>query len=246
MSGLGRTRATRPSAAAAAPPRRGSRGVTLVELLVSLTILGVMTTMTIVIWTNLQGSYSFSSQSTKQREAARDAMTRMVREIRDTGGRAGTAAGTGITYATATQINCRSAFNDPDAVDVGADGSGDGPSYQPPLGGFYYRWDAARGCGTLYRWRDTDDSGGRTTGDRVDLLVDNVTTGGAPIFTYTCLNTGTVGSLPIGAPYTTTAPADVTTIVSVQIHLRVDLDPGHSPEYLDLTSSAQPRNQRQT
>jgi hypothetical protein len=33
-------------------------------------------------------------------------------------------------------------------------------------------------------------------------------------------------------------------IMAVQIHLLVDLNPGHSPAYIDLLTTAQPRNQR--
>lgn len=226
--------------------RGGDAGLTLVELVVSIGVLAVVSAMILVTWFALQDSYSFTSRSAKQREHARDAMSRMVREIRDSGGRTGGAAGSGIALATATRINFRSAFNDAEAANVGSDGSGDGPAYLPPLGGFYYEWDESRGYGTVYRWRDTDESDSRTPADRVDVLVEHVVNGETPVFEYTCLNTGSQASLPIGSPYTTTDPADLTTIVSVQIHLRVDLNPGNSPEFLDLTSTAQPRNHRQT
>jgi type II secretory pathway pseudopilin PulG len=227
-------------------PRGREGGLTLIELVVSVGILAIVTAMILVTWFALQDSYSFTSRSAKQREHARDAMSRMVREIRDSGGRTGGAAGSGIALATATRINFRSAFNDADVTNVGSDGSGDGPAYLPPLGGFYYQWDEARGYGTVYRWRDSDSSNSRTPADRAEVLVDHVVNGVTPVFEYTCLNTGSEAGLPIGSPYTTTDPTDLTTIVSVQIHLRVDLNPGSSPEYLDLTSTAQPRNHRQT
>src|SRR5450756_1943873 len=61
----------------------GQKGLTLVELLIGIIIAGILTTMILMGWFSLQNSYSMSSQSTKQREAARDAMSRIVRELRD-------------------------------------------------------------------------------------------------------------------------------------------------------------------
>jgi hypothetical protein len=40
-------------------------------------------------------------------------------------------------------------------------------------------------------------------------------------------------------------PADVPRILTVEIHILADVNPGHSPTYMDLISTAQPRNQRQ-
>lgn len=220
----------------------GQRGTSLVELLVAMSIMAVITAMILMVWFALQQSYAFSVRSSEVRETARDGMSRMVREIRDSGGRVGTAAGTGIVEAKGTSIILRTAFNAPGATSVRTDGAGDGPNYIPPLGGFYYE------LGTVYRWRDTDGTIGLTGGDRKDALVTNVVNGTAkPVFTYTCINTGDpLAGVPLGEPYETSAPPDLTAIISVQITLRVDLNPGKSPEYMDLISTAQPRNHRQT
>lgn len=232
------------------------QGTTLVELLVVMVIMGVVTAMILVTWFALQNAYSSTTIATKQRESAQQAMTRMVQEIRDTSGAVGSLAGKGFVTSGPTAIAGYSAFNAPSASQVTTDGTGDGydssgSSYRPPMGGFYYTWDASTQNGTLYRWRDTNGVPGQQLGDRVDVLIDHVVNGrdNTPIFRYTCVNTGNgeapVGT-PAGAPYRTNAPANLASIMSVQITLRVDLNPGHSPTYMDLISTAQPRNNRQT
>jgi prepilin-type N-terminal cleavage/methylation domain-containing protein len=220
----------------------GQGGITLIELLIALTILSVLSVMILTAWFSLQRSYAFSTRSSMQQEMARDAMSRMVREIRDSGGQAGSAAGSGILVAKPQEISMRTAFNDAGVAEVRTDGLGDGYPYVPPQGGYYY--DSA--SGTLYRWRDTDEYAGKSSGDRVDAVVKYVVNGTTPIFRYTCINTGESTAVAIGEPYQTTSPTDRTSIVSVQIMLRVDLNPGKSPQNMELISTAQPRNHRQT
>ena len=133
---------------------------------------------------------------------------------------------------------CYSAFNAESASSVTSDGTGDGEGvsgagYRPPLGGFYLEE------GTLYRWRDTDDSGSLTDADRKDVLVDHIVNSedGTPLFVYTCINTGNGEApygVPLGARYTTSSPGDLATVISVEITLRVDLNYGHSPTYMSL------------
>jgi type II secretory pathway pseudopilin PulG len=222
-------------------------GITLVELLVSMVVLGVVSTLLLGIWFSLQDSYAFSVRSAKQQEMARDSLSRLVREIRDSGGQAGSAAGSSILTAKPQKISFTTAFNAAGVGEVRVDGHGDGYPYLPPQGGYEYVVDADGTSGTLYRWRDTDEELGRSPDDRVDAVVTNVVNGSQPVFRYTCINTGSGPSeTPIGAPYETSEPTDLTSIISVQIHLKIDLNPGKSPQYMDLISTAQPRNQRQT
>ena len=58
-------------------------GLTLIELLTSIVILGIVSTMIITVWFALQDSYAYSVNSDSQQATARDAMARMQREIRD-------------------------------------------------------------------------------------------------------------------------------------------------------------------
>jgi prepilin-type N-terminal cleavage/methylation domain-containing protein len=230
-------------------PRDGQRGITLVELLVAMSIAAVVSGMIILAWFTLQDSFSFTVVATEQRENAQQAMTRMVQEIRDTSGTVGSAAGTGIVDAQAASISYYSAFNAESAGLVTTDGTGDGEDtsgagYLPPLGGFYLE------DGTLYRWRDTDGTQELSEADRRDVLLRHVVNGDdAPLFRYTCINTGhgeAPYGTPLGARFTTTSPGRLASVVSVEIVLRVDLNVGHSPTYMDLISTAQPRNHRQT
>jgi len=231
-------------------PERAQAGVTLVELLVVVAIMAIVSGLVLVGWFALQDAYSSNTIATEQREDAQEAMTRMVREIRDTSGTVGSAAGSGFVEARPASITCYSAFNVESAGSVTADGTGDGEGvsgagYRPPLGGFYLEE------GTLYRWRDTDESNSLTDADRKDVLVDHVVNAedGTPLFVYTCINTGhgeAPYGTPLGARFTTSSPGDLATVISVEITLRVDLNYGHSPTYMDLISTAQPRNNRQT
>lgn len=229
-------------------PQTRSRqgGLMLVEVLITVAILSVVSVMILTVWFSLQRSYAFSVRSGEQQEMARDAISRMVREIRDSGGQAGSAAGNGILVAKPQQVDMRTAFNDAGVSEVRTDGLGDGYPYLPPQGGYYYVLGPSGDTGTLYRWRDTDGVVGKSTDDRIDAIVEHVVNGTTPIFRYTCINTGETTAVAIGEPYQTASPVDRTSIVSVQIRLRVDLNPGKSPQYIELISTAQPRNHRQT
>ena len=62
---------------------RRQDGFTLIEMLVTLIIMGIVTTMVLTIWFSLQSSYAFSINSNNSRSIARDSIARMEREIRD-------------------------------------------------------------------------------------------------------------------------------------------------------------------
>ena len=62
--------------------RRDEAGVTLVELLVATVILGVVTTMLIVGWTNLNRASSSVVSTNQSRATTRDALSRISRELR--------------------------------------------------------------------------------------------------------------------------------------------------------------------
>ena len=98
---------------------RQQGGMTLVELLVAMLILSILTTMIIGTWIALQSSSAQTISSDRARETARDAMSRLRREIRDAQAQregqplAGSPA---IISAGPTQIVFSTAFNDPLAV----------------------------------------------------------------------------------------------------------------------------------
>ena len=58
-------------------------GFTMIEMVVTIAILGVVSTMVLGVWFALQDSYAFTTSSDSQQSTARDSMARMEREIRD-------------------------------------------------------------------------------------------------------------------------------------------------------------------
>lgn len=65
------------------------RGITLVELLVALTISVVLSAMVVAVWFGLSSGMSYSATSNIQRDSARQALSRVEREIRDAQSRPG-------------------------------------------------------------------------------------------------------------------------------------------------------------
>jgi len=222
---------------------RRQDGFTMVEMLVTLIIMGIVTTMVLTIWFALQNSYAFSINSNNSRSIARDSIARMEREIRDAAAqpdtlRPGVDSGfpyvdAAINLAAPSQINFTTPFNDPSQVieDVA----------------YKYVANAGGKDGTLYRYRATNQTCIDPTTDPTavrTILASNVVNYTAgnniPMFTYT--------SYAAGGTYTTsnsaTGTANLQNILSVQIHLLVDTNPGHSPVYMDLISTVEPRNMR--
>lgn len=215
------------------PACRGERGLTMIELLVGISIAAIVGGMIIMTWWALQRSYAYSSKATQQQQTARDCMSRMTREIRDAQGQSDGQPFAGyppIQYATADEIRFTTAFNDP--------GAGAGRVLL-----VRYWYDAQND--TINRQRDTNQNGSFDEGDRQDVMARNIVNGQVPstgnptpIFTYQYMDAyGTVQSA--------TSVIDTSKIRTVQIRLIADLNPGRSPKYMDLVSTAQPRNQRQ-
>lgn len=212
--------------------RRGTQsGLTLVELLVAMSIMAVISTMVLVVWFSLQDSYAFTTRSDKQREYARDAAARLTREIRDIQAQAGVDA---VRVATADEFWFYSAFNLPNQL----------PTDKPRS--TRYTYDAV--TNTIYR--QCDGSAGGTdpnlTSAPLIAVATNVINGqvpsgsSTPVFTYYVYNgAGTQ------VPMTSVTGSAMQSILSVEIHLITDLNPGKSPNYFDLRTAAQPRNLRQ-
>ncbi len=219
--------------------RRRQRGISLIELLVSMIILGVVTTMLIMGWTSLQRSYANGVRTDNANGEARDAISRAAREIRDAQPAAiTTPASSPFTVATSTEIDYRSAFNDPLQR---SDGSGTGALR---LTRIYLDTSGAAVQKTLYWQRDTNASGGFDSADRKMVLARNVvntsvpsTESPTPVFTY--------GYRDGSGNFTTAtsmATAELSKIISVQIHLIVDANLSHTPSYAGLQTTVRPRN----
>jgi len=219
----------------------GQDGISLVELLVAMSIMAVITAMILLSWFALQKSFAQTSSASQSREFARDAVARMTQEIRDA---QGSDQGSAITQASANTIVFYSTYN--------MAGNND-PNSTPRQTAFVYVVSGTAGVGSIYRVVETN---GTTLSDELAnpaqygrVVVKNVVNAGQPdtvnhttttsVFRYWTYdaqgNYGSVDSVPDTGPGTVRA---------VDIHVLVDLNPGHSPVYMDLQTTAQPRNMR--
>jgi prepilin-type N-terminal cleavage/methylation domain-containing protein len=215
------------------------RGVTLAELLVVIAIMSVVGTMLVVTWVSLSNSFASTTRSSDARDYARQAASRMEREIRDaeaqltTGNYMGSPA---ILWASANQIIFVTTFND---------AGNDLPSAKPLAIKYFLE------SGTLYMQRDANDDGHWDTARPISSVPNVVNgsvgpSGSTPVFGYTYVNdngdsiavhpTDDAQSLP------ETLRARIT---SVSFTLIVDANLGHPPAATTITTTAQLRNQRQ-
>jgi Tfp pilus assembly protein PilW len=211
--------------------QRRQTGITLIELLVGMTIATLLSGMVLMGWFALQDSYSSSVSSDKAREYARDGMSRMVRELRDA--RAASNVLYSVQTATSTTVAFTSSFNDAKAA---TDIANQMLDYGNPRL-VTYRYDAT--AGTLYRSLGSGTPQALVT-NVVNAQIPSPSSPSTPVFTYTYLNAST-GQLVVS----TSVPDQYrASILSVRVHLLVDLNPGRSPVHMDLVSTAQLRNMR--
>jgi len=244
------------------PPRQRCKpqaGVTLIELLVAMIIMVVLSTMLVGGWISLQRSFAFASATNKARATARDAIDRVSSEIRAAQPyplpTPTSSPNTPVKYAPSTPFyfggtspyvcdayHCvfYSAYNNSAA----ADGTG-GAAAQLRLTAIWLDTIVAGAQKTLYWQRDTNGNNTLDSGDRKVVLASNVVNSSLstpiPIFTYffrdaslayTHTNSLTSAGLP-----------SWTTLVSVQVEIVVDANLSHTPTYVDLRTTLQPRNQ---
>lgn len=207
------------------PARERDRqaGTTLVELLVAMSVLAVLTGMILVTWFALQSSFADQARANEARDFARDAVARMVREIRD--GTQSTAGGNGVYDASGNQVTISTTFNDPGSSDAG---------YGDLL---LTRFRYNSGTGQLLRIRY---AGPGTTNPRTTVLAENVANPtGTPVFSYWYYTT-------TGAPAKTSTPTTTQqlSIYAVEVDLWIDQNPLHPPAAVKLQSTAQIRNAR--
>jgi prepilin-type N-terminal cleavage/methylation domain-containing protein len=200
---------------------RSQRGITLIELLVSIIVMGILSTMIIGSWMTLTDAYSFTSRSNKHRDFAREAISRMAREIRDAQAPAG---GNAFAQAGVNEIRFYSTFNVAGAAD---------PTSTPTLTRYILR------NGTIFREKAGPDNAFDTADDRSTPLVRNVVnaTIGKDLFTYYYYNISGSIVATNGAP-----PPNVSVIQAIGLNLYVDENPGKSPNYFDVNTTVRPRN----
>jgi len=220
-------------------------GITLIELLVSMAIMGIITTMILGTWFALSNSYFQTSRSTEQIDSARQGISRMAREIRDAQGVLGAGVPAPFVTTSSDEIRFYSTFNMVNADTPGT--STTPPSSQPRLTRFIYRvTDSSQGIGSIYM--EYAGPNGFETGPYIStVLVSGVANARAnrDVFVYSAYDP-TTGALYYSSshptPAVTVAPSD---LVSVGINVLVDLNPGKSPNYTDVSTTVNPRNIRQ-
>jgi prepilin-type N-terminal cleavage/methylation domain-containing protein len=220
------------------PGEDAQSGMTLIELLVGMTIMGVLSTMVLLTWFTLQSSYASSEQNAKQRDVARQAVWRMATEIRDAQGTDGYApviTGGRNTIVVGTSFN--NAGN--------ADSQPSDPT-DPDTTVHRVRFQYSSSSSTIFRTEDTNGDLS-FTGETPVPIVKNVVNSRipspsgtyTPLFRYTYYDTS--GSLQT-VDSMTAAGIDTARILNVQIRALVDIKPNKSPTYMDLKTTVQPRN----
>jgi len=206
-------------------------GMTLIELLVAMTITVVLSTLIISSWVMLTNAYSFNTRSSKQRDVANLALARMAREIRDAQKPAPTV--NAFAHAYPNEVRFYSTFNE---------AGSDDPTQPPRLTRFVLEY-GGNGIGTIYRDEDGGDGVLSGSGDdvRTTLVKDVVNNRqSTALFTYSAIS-DTTGQMYQSSE---TTPVPSSRIQTVRIVLFVDLNPGQSPNYMDISTTVEPRNMR--
>jgi prepilin-type N-terminal cleavage/methylation domain-containing protein len=233
--------------------RRSQRGVTLIELLAAMTISVVISSLILVSWFSLTGSYANTTKRGKAGDWARVTTARMVREIRDVEQPPPTVGEVGIVRARPYYIVLYTTFNE----------AGNASAATPPRLVMYRLYSN----GQLWRFHDADNNGSiggvnitaeswpgitfplgeRTAGEGGQLMVSNVVNTANPsvasptaMFTYASYGADGAFDTAVDIRGTT----ERAQIRAVEMNMLLDLNPGRSPVYTHLRSTAQLRNTR--
>lgn len=230
-------------------PRRSEAGLTLVELLVGMVVMLVLSGMLIMVYFAMTGSFSYSAKSSTARDQARQALARMAREIRDAEAIPDNNE-VAMVRAREKWTAFYSTFNevgnsDPDMVphlviyrlypdeeiwrfeDSNGNGSIGGVNINPSPDDNYPVSEQANGEGATMVVKNI-------------VNYDSTTPTPVPLFDYSHVDDSGQIVMSTYVYYAQNRGR----ILNVQIHLLADLNPGHSPVYADLQTSAQLRNQR--
>jgi len=232
--------------------------MTLIEVLVSMIIAGVVCSMLVMGWINLQKSSAYSLASNTARGDARDAISRISSEMRDcqpnvlpTASPSPTAEPALFVKAASTDARFYSAYNDAGAAD---EGSGVGVHLtriwlglsSPDASNDNYSIVPATSPLRTYLWwrRDTNNNGTFDSHDRTRLLAEDVVNNdpsiAKSIFRYGHLTTG--GVTWSGEWNDEVTGSAITAITAVEVRVIVDANLNRPPSAVDLTTTVRLRN----
>lgn len=223
--------------------RRSQAGVSLIELLVSMIIMAVVTTMLVGTWLQLNRTAEFARADNTAGATGRDALDRVSAEIRDAQPLT-TASTTPFIFTMTTPFvndtnDCvfYSAYNN--ALTSASSGV-DGKAQLLPTA-IWLDTSGTTAQKKLYWERDTNKDGVFDSGDKIILLANNVVNTSAtvnkPIFTYYfCDKAGNWTNA------TTLTSVTVANLVAIQIELVIDANLSYKPSYVDILSTVRPRN----
>jgi prepilin-type N-terminal cleavage/methylation domain-containing protein len=234
------------------------RGMTMIEVLMAASISVILGGMIIGTWWALTNSYASTAKRGKATDTARLAVARMEREIRDAEQPPASIAEVAITRARPFYIVLYTSFNKAGNEDYAG---------TPPRLVMYRLYEVTQPDGRvveqLWRFHDADGDGSidnvnitqdggfdpddREDGEGAQLMVSNVvnmvtpsTSSPTPVFTY--IYYSTTGSLD--SANDVRGVDNRSRIRSVELNLLVDMNPGKSPVYTHMRTTAQLRNTR--
>ena len=234
-------------------PRTSQSGITLIELLAAMVILGIITTMLIMGWVNLQRASAFAVQTNNARATARDALSRAAVEVRDaqpvalpTATPPAATAGAVFTSAQPLSVTFYSVYN---LSDAGDDLTG---SAARRLTRIRLVTSGSSPQKTLLWQRDASNNGvfGDPT-DRTIILARDVVNTSVPNNAVTPTTTYTAvfsyGYRPDPASpllWTDNADSslDLAQIAVVRVRLIIDANLNHAPAPIDVVTTVLPRN----
>jgi prepilin-type N-terminal cleavage/methylation domain-containing protein len=227
--------------------RRVSRcqaGMTLPEVLITMIVLAIVSTMLIGGWISLQRAYASTRATNTARAASRDALDRISSELRECQPPNLISGQALFTRTDPNEADFYSSYNQPGAS---TDGTGIGVLHRTRI----YLDTATR---TLYWQRDTNgnyDLGAlwNDPNDRKLVLAKNVVNAIVPDTTVTPNSASTAiftygyrdASGTYHADYSK-GGTDPATIVSVRVRLITDTNPLRTPDHIVLTTTLRPRN----
>ena len=226
--------------------RTRQAGFTLIEILISMIIMTIVTTMLVGIWIVLLHTSAFAEADNTASATGRDSLDRVTAEIRaaQPNPSATPAAATPFVLTLPAPNVCDaydctfySAYN---STGIGAAGAGTGTGALA-LTSIWLDKSGTAPQKKLMWTRDTNGNHQIDANDKSFVLANNVVNTALspvrPIFTYVFRD-------KTGAYTTATSPtsANVASLVAVNIELVIDANLADKPTYVDFVSTVRPRN----